>query len=105
MATDLNYPKEASMNTLKQLPELTALVEAGQNPFNQVLMDYVDQGGKTVGFMYQDTPEEIITALLRFTFAAPLPKEQRWPKLFSVSSPVITPSTLTTKSLTANGTS
>ena len=50
------------MNTLKQLPELTALVEAGQNPFNQVLMDYVDQGGKTVGFMYQDTPEEIITA-------------------------------------------
>ena len=47
------------MNTLKQLPELTALVEAGQNPFNQVLMDYVDQGGKTVGFMYQDTPEEI----------------------------------------------
>lgn len=50
------------MNTLKQLPELTALVEAGKNPFNQVLMDYVDQGGKTVGFMYQDTPEEIITA-------------------------------------------
>lgn len=42
------------MNTLKQLPELTALVEAGKNPFNQVLMDYVDQGGKTVGFMYQD---------------------------------------------------
>lgn len=50
------------MNTLKQLPELTALVEAGKNPFNQVLMNYVDQGGKTVGFMYQDTPEEIITA-------------------------------------------
>ena len=50
------------MNTLKPLPELTALVEAGKNPFNQVLMDYVDQGGKTVGFMYQDTPEEIITA-------------------------------------------
>lgn len=50
------------MNTLKQLPELTALVEAGKNPFNQVLMDYVGQGGKTVGFMYQDTPEEIITA-------------------------------------------
>lgn len=36
------------MNTLKQLPELTALVEAGKNPFNQVLMDYVDQGGNHV---------------------------------------------------------
>lgn len=95
------------MNTLKQLPELTALVEAGQNPFNQVLMDYVDQGGKTVGFMYQDTPEEIITA----AGAAPIylrgttSEGTEMAEAFSVSSPVITPSTLTTKSLTANGTS
>ncbi len=68
------------MNTLKQLPELTALVEAGKNPFNQVLMDYVDQGGKTVGFMYQDTPEEIITAAGAAPFAVQLPKARKWQK-------------------------
>lgn len=70
------------MNTLKQLPELTALVEAGKNPFNQVLMDYVDQGGKTVGFMYQDTPEEIITAAgaAPIYLAVPLLKAPKWQK-------------------------
>ncbi len=50
------------MAQLPQLPELTALVDAGKSPFNPVLMDYVAQGGKTVGFLYQDTPEEILSA-------------------------------------------
>lgn len=50
------------MSTLSQIPELTELVEAGKNPFNSHLMDYVNKGGKTVGFLYQDTPEEILSA-------------------------------------------
>ncbi len=41
---------------------LSPLLQAGSDPFNPELMEYVDNGGKTVGFMYQDTPEEILEA-------------------------------------------
>ena len=41
---------------------LETLVEAGKNPFNSILQTYCDKGGKTCGFLFQETPEEIISA-------------------------------------------
>mgnify|MGYP000273100946 CR=1 FL=1 len=67
------------MNTLKQLPELTALVEAGKNPFNQVLMDYVDKverpSDSCIRIRLKKSSRRL--AQLPYTFAVQLPKARK----------------------------
>ncbi|WP_290173139.1 2-hydroxyacyl-CoA dehydratase family protein [uncultured Parasutterella sp.] len=45
-----------------QSQALKALIEVGSNPYNAELQNFIRKGGKTCGFLFQETPEEIITA-------------------------------------------
>ncbi len=50
------------MPRTKEPKSLAVLMEAATRPYNSTLQKFVQGGGKTVGFMYQETPEEIISA-------------------------------------------